>query len=1407
MSAIIKNPLQRDGSSQRDRLLKALLPENAKIDDRQLADILSFVVEYSKELNYFNEQNKIDGDWSCFYESDPCILLALLATKDTDSIEAAFQQLAQKVNAVLSGEMGCGDDEQEIDLLPGYYDEIINLIFSLALLIQQSCKRLPEGHPLQQTILSIIRTDLQLAILDGQQQDALVKLIGYDKGSLAPLNNYRAFIQADEKACVCTKAWNLTAEGYDCIYPDNSFNLDSLKELFYVFFIALLKIKRKAKADFDICIEQNDTHQPHVSLLLSFLYLFQYAIDQLNSLTRSHLLYYYEQVLCLHKRKETPDEVHVVFEIAKNFHTHLVDEGVLLNAGKDDKGKQMVFAMLEEVVVNKAAIAELKTVYVNEQTGLVHAATNANTKNGIDESFAAGEQVQWRPLGGKALPTNELGFALASPMFFLSEGVRIGLISYRLQPHSTMDWLSMPDAFRLMYSANKEWFEVENIYDAIKRIVQNYPLLKQLYHENETTIKDWAVEMFGKIKTLYQDYYTGTKTKKVDKTKTVGKQSAAPDFESLMKFFEASDLSTLTQLLLASDAKAKAKDANAAALAIDRKVLQMELKQVRSEVLAIKAAFISNFDDKRNQLDFFFIANFNAPALTPLDVAASYPDIQSQWPVVKTLIRNKTIGNQVSNGYTNIKPLLLKGVDIKVAAYGMKNIVVQNDNAILDNSKEILPFSNRPYSGSYLYFGSKEVFQKKLDFVGVQLEWADKPSSFSEHYRNYGINTQNLSFTTTASLLNGGIYQDVFKGENQDLFNESLFGKTFIGLAAISGNDRNANDDKTGSGDVVLLKSKSNADALMVSEGLKSNASLQRDFDLGSFQRDPYMNDFTDYNASVQRGFMRLSLNQDFFHTVYPKAYTSIVARSGKALQADDLPNEPYTPKLKNTSLFYVSSEQVEFGPGKANTGIEQFFHTTPFGYERLSIDQQSSVFLLPQFAPAGESEFAQGNLYIGLSNALPEQKVNILFQIVEGTGDNRYPAPDVAWSYLINNQWVAFKPFEIQDHTKSGSNAKKSLLQSGIIEFSLPKGISSQSTTILDPALLWIRATATEDTTLPTDSDAMLAIPKIVALPDLTAVIAQAGIARFENKDNSLTHLAKPLPATTISKFIDSQAGIKKLEQPFYSFDGRLPEDDLGFYTRISERLRHKNRAICIWDYEHLILEAFPKIYKAKCLNHTGITSNLLTGAAASGLRLLELAPGYVTICVIPDLRNRNAINKVEPRVPVGTLDEVKAFLIKQTNLFLGSGHSETDPTDYLQVLNPLYEQLKVKTCVRFHDGLDVAFYKYQLNNDLKAFLSPWAFDENKEISFGRVYHRSAILNFIEERSYVDVVLGFDVAHYKDGTIQTQRDKDWIVPTTSRSVLTSYNTIDAGQEYEHSIEFVPYDEKNPCPDCVLIKT
>jgi hypothetical protein len=940
----------------------------------------------------------------------------------------------------------------------------------------------------------------------------------------------------------------------------------------------------------------------------------------------------------------------------------------------------------------------------------------------------------------------------------------------------------------------------------LERILLKYPILQKLYNDNKDALKASVTDGFEALKNLYEKLYPSQNPVKLAATKASGSNAKGTDnfdIDPILAFFEKADAATIANFLIDKNAaanKEKKKLKKASPVIdltnIDKAALVKEILQIRNDIFAIPSAYINSTDEKRKELDFLFIANFNAPAFSPLVIDEKNPGIQSQWPLIKTLVKNyEDEQGNVFCQYNTIKGLTINGVDIKVAAYGMKDIVVQNDTAILDNSKEIQPFTAKPYAGSYFYLGSKEVFQKKLDVVGVQMEWADKPANLGVYYKNYfdppsETAISDNSFTVVAELLNGGVYQDIYKGNNQKLFNTAFQGKTIIALGALK--PENDNND-----DIVLTNPKSKGPSKSAAFNNRSIASLQRNFELRSFARDPYIPDFEDYNVNVRRGFMRLSLDRDFLHPVYPLAYTSVVVAKGKELKADMLPAEAYTPKLKDTSLFYVSSERTLFGANSYNATIEQFYHITPFGYEKMEIDAQEEVFLLPQFTNAAATLFTQGNLYIGLKEAEKEQKVNILFQVLDGTGDNRFAPPDVEWSYLVNNQWVAFKPFEIQDHTRADESSRKSLLKSGIIEFSLPKEITNDTTTILNSKLLWIRAVAHEDLLTTTDSDSMLGLQRIAALPDLVAIIAQAGIAEFENHDNSLSHLAAPLPAKTITKFIDSRAAIKKVDQPFYSFDGRLPENDNAFYTRVSERLRHKNRAICIWDYERLVLQAFPQLHKAKCLNHTGIAENLLEPDV---FRLREITPGFVTISVIPDLTNKNAINKLEPRVPVGMLDDIKIFLKKHTNLFVASAY--TDKLDYLQVLNPLYEQLKVKTWVRFYEGLDGAYYKYVLNSDLKKFLSPWAFDTNSEINFGSTYHKSAILNFIEERKYVDVILGFEVIHYKDGTPQPAYDADSIIPTTSRSILTSYNIIDAGAEYEHDIDFVPYNEDDPCPDC-----
>jgi hypothetical protein len=192
-----------------------------------------------------------------------------------------------------------------------------------------------------------------------------------------------------------------------------------------------------------------------------------------------------------------------------------------------------------------------------------------------------------------------------------------------------------------------------------------------------------------------------------------------------------------------------------------------------------------------------------------------------------------------------------------------------------------------------------------------------------------------------------------------------------------------------------------------------------------------------------------------------------------------------------------------------------------------------------------------------------------------------------------------------------------------------------------------------------------------------------------------------------------------------------------------VSERLRHKNRAITLWDYEHLILQKFPDIHKVKCLNHTSETS--------------FLAPGEVLIIVIPDIVNKNVFDIYQPRVSMALLNEVQKSINK-----LNSFHVNA------VVRNPDYEEVTVNLKVKFHEGFDESFYKKQLNEDITRLLSPWAFERTAEIRFGVTLHRSTVINYIENLGYVDYVA--DVKLQKGGETSTKS----IAPESPKAILVS---------------------------------
>ncbi len=501
--------------------------------------------------------------------------------------------------------------------------------------------------------------------------------------------------------------------------------------------------------------------------------------------------------------------------------------------------------------------------------------------------------------------------------------------------------------------------------------------------------------------------------------------------------------------------------------------------------------------------------------------------------------------------------------------------------------------------------------------------------------------------------------------------------------------------------------------------------------DLGTIEPEPELADFITWSPSSKRGFLKLSLSgADFGHTEYPKLFANQAILKSKATDPNSvaLPNEPYTPEAKSVKIDYSASDS--FLPGQS--AWNSFFHIAAFGEAKKEL---TPTLLLPDYPD-------EGHLLIGLKNHLPGQSIQLLIHVLDGSANPEKAVPPVVWKYLSGNEWKPFDKLDLVLDETAG------LIQTGLVGFTMPRAADTAHT-LLDDGLTWIMAAVGEN------SD---------AIPDFTQVIAQAIRVVFEDQGNDPNRLAAALPANTIAKLKISQPQVSKINQPFASFGGETAEASGDFYTRISERLRHKQRAITRWDYEHLVLEHFPEIYQVKVQNHTEYDGNLENYRA--------LAPRHVTVILVANVRNKNALDPLRPKASVALITQVGEFLSDTCSAGV-----------HLHVVNPVYEELQVKTNVRFVSGVDRSFYAKKLEDDLKAFLSPWAFQSPEAFTFTGEIHSSVILHFVEKLAYVDYLTCFELYHIVknpvNGEILSRTKVEEAKGSTGVSLLGSVGAID----------------------------
>ena len=452
--------------------------------------------------------------------------------------------------------------------------------------------------------------------------------------------------------------------------------------------------------------------------------------------------------------------------------------------------------------------------------------------------------------------------------------------------------------------------------------------------------------------------------------------------------------------------------------------------------------------------------------------------------------------------------------------------------------------------------------------------------------------------------------------------------------------------------------------------------------------------DLTDYRPFYPDELFSLILNnptapvEAFGHRQYPGLLSNAVATIAAGDPAT-IPNPPYTPVAGDFSLAYDAQADL--------TQIT-LYQVEPFGVQR-GDTTQASFPLFPQWEETAA-------LFIGLQGLPTPSQLNMLWQIAQ-TGDNGEAPPPITWSVLKGNSWYPLSSLEVLvDQTLNWQ-------QTGIISLDIMDTASNVPTTILDPGLVWIKAS------VQASADQVRSI---------VSVWTQAAAASLPDEVLPDPFMDEVLPAGTIQKTQQSLPAIKKVQQPLDSFGGRPSESGDHFYARVSERLRHKNRAICLWDYEHMVLEQFPQLFKVKCLVHADAGN--------------DRSPGNVALIVIPGFTERaSQANPFEPSVSLVLKQKIANYI-----------RGYTSPHVDVFVQTPVYEQVLVDMHVKFREGFDPGYYRGLLVTYIQRLLSPWAFESGKDILFENKIYKSVLWSAIELLDYVDYIADFKLYHAHEG-------------------------------------------------------
>ncbi len=657
------------------------------------------------------------------------------------------------------------------------------------------------------------------------------------------------------------------------------------------------------------------------------------------------------------------------------------------------------------------------------------------------------------------------------------------------------------------------------------------------------------------------------------------------------------------------------------------------------------------------------------PALTGYDAAKHGPGFATHWPVVQFTL-NPQPG---AYAYQAGAALHLTSLRLNVWVAGLRQLALANQQGELKAGQPFAPFGARAQTMDYLLLGAPELVGKNLHQVQLRLCWQHLPGSLADYYAGYGQPITNESFQVCTACWVAGGWQSLAK--QQALFKTGFSGRLLHDKSLDFGQPGPCGSDPTGHqlrvqlvapawgfGDTLYPQAL--ASTALYNAGLVSQAATAK-------------------MAGRSPGPVAASP---------PAAPASLVDPAPSPAAPLPLPQPPLILLAQDALLDYQA--EAELHPGQspaADTG--QFYYLQPF-----AITQPAAPGPLPLLPPVSQAlppqpaQVQQGTLLVGLSASAAGQVVELLFELLVPMDAGASSAlPAVQWAYLAGEQWIAAEQpaYLGQPLPGFGSTCR--------VQVRLPAGLPTEHQQ-LPSGLCWLRGTV---------AAGAAAFGKVHAWHG-PLVLAERVLPAADFSPALLAgQLRQPVPALP---------AIAKVQQPLPSFGGLPAETSAAHRLRISERLRHRQRALTPWDYEHLLLAQFPEVHSAYCL----------PAAQAPP----PWVPGRVVVVALPQPGQPGVL----PLLGAGQLTQMQRALQKLAPAAV-----------QLEVRNPCYEQVQIRATVTYQAPHLPALVPYdqQLQHELNHFLSPWHQDDPRQGGFHHHLTLPAVQAFISSRPYVQQVSG----------------------------------------------------------------